>query len=422
MEWMFDNYIWASAFLLSVAVGAGLACQKKQFGAILKGAFNAVCGYLIFWVGAKIMVAVTAPIAGAFSAVSGVKVMIASNEAAVAIGFSRYAPSSMLILICSCAFNLIIARCKKCNAVFLTGHVLLFTSSMLAVMMEALTIWPIFVQAVVGGAAATLINILSMAMCQKYVNQITKNTALVLAHTGNPSVFIAGWLGTKFGNPDNSAEQWKIPQKWSFFREASIASAATMSVVFTALCLAVNSQNPDIFGNYGPVGYGVVSGVLFGIGIHIILLGIRMVTADLVTTLKLAVDKLAPGAKLGLDSPLFMNFAPNSWLLGFLISYPLCLVLALLLAGPVGLPYVAIVCSVPCFFDAGIAAVIGNATGGIRGVIISAVAHSVITVTGLSMLSSLIPLLQDSAIIWGGPDAAVFGTILAYILNLVGGV
>lgn len=414
--WLPSGGFWIPGACLAGLVLLGLLLQKKPAAAILTGMFNAVCGYFLLCLGAGLILGVTRPVSQMIADATGVHIVFGSNEAAVALFFSRYVLLSLGILMAMCALNIALARYTKYKVVFFTGHVLVFTATMLAVLLRTLTDWPAWIIVPVGGTIGLGINLLSMAMCQKYIDLLPNGRCVALAHTGNVSVLLTGVLASKLGKKEDSAERCRVSSKWSFFRDASVASAATMTVLFFALRLIAGGWASAA----DAVGFALKNGVLFGISISIILLGIRFTTGDLVSTMKFFVDKLAPGAKLGVDAPMFFSCAQKSWLLAFLIAYPLSLLFSWILAGVVGLPCVAMVCSVPCFFDAGIAGVVGNAVGGRRGVFLGGVIHALVMAVGLSLLGALVPLAQETGVIWGGPDAAAFGTILGFIFKAVG--
>ena len=415
----FGGDFWFTGSCLACFVLLGLLFQRKPINAVLAGLLNVVCGYFMLCIGAGFIANVTRPISQTIAAATGTKIVFASNEAAVALYFSRYTMLSVGILVVMCALNIVLARFTRYKVIFFTGHVLLFTAGMLAALQQALTNWPMWCMVLTGGVAGLCINVISMRACQRYIDLLPHHAGTVaLAHTGTISVFLTGLLASKLGNREDSAEQWNISGKWSFFRDAPVASAVTMAVTLLILC-SVAGRVPDASeGFFGVAGYALKGGVLFGISISLILFGVRLVTGDLVSTLKFFVDKLAPGAKLGVDAPMFFSCAQKSWLLAFLVSYPLSILFSVILAWAVGLPCVSLVCSVPCFFDAGIAGVIGNTVGGKRGVLLGAAVHALLMAVGLSLLGMLVPLAQETGFIWGGPDAAFFGTILGFLLKV----
>lgn len=419
LEWIAQGAFWGPGILLAVLALIGLALQKKPATAVFTGMFNAVCGYLMLAVGAQLIRTQTVAYSASIASASGRHIVFAINEAALAVSFSRYGGIALGILLVSCALNILIARYTRCKVVFFTFHVLLFSSTMLAILLRDLTVWPVWCIIPAGGLLQLGFNLLSMKLCQRHIEPLLKGNKIALAHTANPSLWIAAHLATRFGNREDSAETWNISGKWSFFRDASIASASTMTILFLILRLSF----PGVFPG-GPMNACIEAlkgGVLFGAAVTVILSGIRFITSDLTSTLKFCINRLCPGAVLGMDAPLFFNAAPKSWLLSFLIAYPLSLVISGVLLKSTSLSCVAFLCSVPCFFDAGIAGVIGNVNGGKRGVILAAVSHALVMSVGLSLMASLLPTLQEAGSIWGGPDTAIFGTIVAYLLKWIGG-
>ena len=419
LTWIAQPMFWMAGMVLAALSLMGMALQKKPATAVLTGMFNVVCGYLMLGAGAEMILSQTAAYSASIAAAGGRHIVFASNEAALSVSFARYGGIALGILLVSCTLNLLLARYSRYKVVFFTCHVLLFSSTMLAILLKELTSWPVWVIIPAGGLIHLLYNLLSMQMCQRHIQPLLKGSSIALAHTANPSLWISAHLASRFGKKEDSAENWNISSKWSFFRDASIASAVTMTAVFFLLRLSF----PAAF-RESPVQafmQALKGGVIFGAANTIILSGIRFITSDLTATLKFCINKLCPGAILGMDAPLFFNAAPKSWLLSFLIAYPLSLVISAVLLKTTGLSCIAFLCSVPCFFDAGIAGVIGNVKGGKRGVILAAASHGLIMSVGLSLMASLLPVLQQAGAIWGGPDAALMGTAIAYLLKWIGG-
>ena len=104
----------------------------------------------------------------------------------------------------------------------------------------------------------------------------------------------------------------------------------------------------------------------FAAGVFVILAGVRLILAEIVPAFKGISEKLVPNSKPVLDCPVVYPYAPNAVLIGFISSFVggLVSMIVLALTGGVGiLPGV-----VPHFFCGATAGVIGNASGGVRGV------------------------------------------------------
>jgi PTS system ascorbate-specific IIC component len=173
-------------------------------------------------------------------------------------------------------------------------------------------------------------------------------------------------------------------------------------------------------GEQGRFMWAVMNGLSFGAGITVLLSGVRMLIGEIVPAFKGFSDLIVPEAKPGLDCPVVMPYAPTAWLLGFLISFPIGIIITLISAGPMNVQYVLIAGVIPHFFGSGPAAVYGNATGGLKGAIIASVASSIIMSFGIQ---ALIPLTGDvcigTGLTWGESEYGVWGLIFGYVLKLI---
>jgi len=165
-----------------------------------------------------------------------------------------------------------------------------------------------------------------------------------------------------------------------------------------------------------------MQGLQFGAGITVLLLGVRMVIAEIVPAFKGISDKLVPNAVPALDCPVVMPFAPNAWLLGFVVSYLVGIGFTILMGWTELLPVIIIASVIPHFFDSGPAAVFGNATGGVRGAIIAAIASSIVVTIGAAYLVGLTGPLAASGTTWCCSD---YGTVylgIGFLFRLFSGI
>ena len=134
--------------------------------------------------------------------------------------------------------------------------------------------------------------------------------------------------------------------------------------------LVANGYNPAQVWEYADGKTGIFTyifthAIYFGVGITIMLQGVRMLIAEIVPAFKGIADKFVPNAIPALDVPVIFPYAPNALVIGFLVAMVTSIITILLTAGM--FPTVVIPLVSTCFFEIGCAAIIGNATGGVRG-------------------------------------------------------
>ena len=166
----------------------------------------------------------------------------------------------------------------------------------------------------------------------------------------------------------------------------------------------------------------VAMGLQFGVGVAIILYGVRIVLGELIPAFQGIAKKVVPGAVPALDIPVVFPFAQNAVLIGFISSFIAGLISLFLIAvwfGPLWGFALILPGMVPHFFTGGGAGVFGNATGGKKG----AVAGGFINGVLVTFLPALLMLVIDklSAVsgietfrgsTFGDADFGVLGVLL----------
>ncbi len=113
-------------------------------------------------------------------------------------------------------------------------------------------------------------------------------------------------------------------------------------------------------------------------------------------------------------------YAPNALAIGFPIAMIASLV-TLVIFGLVGVKFVLLPLVVAAFFDVGPAAIMGNATGGVRGAVLASVVGGILLIV-LQALS--IPFVANSAAgfinAFGGNDFSLIAIVVGGLARLFG--
>jgi PTS system ascorbate-specific IIC component len=160
----------------------------------------------------------------------------------------------------------------------------------------------------------------------------------------------------------------------------------------------------------------------FGVGVAIILYGVRTILGELVPAFQGIAEKVVPGATPALDIPIVFPYGANAVLIGFIASFAGGLVTLVALGlwlGPVFGLALILPGMVPHFFDGGGAGVFGNATGGRRGAIIGGFVNGIIITMLPAILLLVLGGLGFANSTFGDADFGWFGSLIG--ISLLGG-
>lgn len=409
--------------LVGLVACLGLILQRKPIHVIISGTIKTIVGFLILSIGAGVIVNVLSPIGPLLGKTFGVKGVVPNDEAIAAIALMHYGSEGALVMVIGFLVNILVARFTKFKYIYMTGHHLLYTALLITVLLKVqlhLSGWPLIL---IGGTILGIYCPLTIALVQPYMKKVTGGAPIAYAHSTNLGAFLGGFLGQFVGNPEDSTENIKLPEWLSFFRDTTLATGSTMILIFVVIMLIVGPTSAvasEVLDGQNWLLWVIMQGLQFGAGVTVLLAGVRMLIAEIVPAFKGFADKIVPNALPGLDCPVVMPYAPTAWLLGFLISYPIGIILTLVMA-KMNFKYLLIAGVVPHFFASGPAAVFGNATGGKKGAILAAVVSAVLISFGNALLIPLTgDILANCGTTWGEQEYGIWGTLFGYILKFIG--
>ncbi|MFS0785353.1 PTS ascorbate transporter subunit IIC [Shouchella sp. 1P09AA] len=401
------------AIFLGLIALTGLLLLRKDFSSVVSGTAKTVIGVVILTQGTNILMNSIAPLTEGFN----VMYNIDNPEVAPALGadtiLSQYGTQIGLSMLIAFLLNLVVARFTPIKHVFLTGHMLFwFPFIFVAVGIEnnlnntQLVIFASILTA--------LYIIIAPALLRPFVRKVTGSDDFIIGHPTTILSLIAGMVGKLFGTKGRSSEDIKFPSSTEFLREISITSSIVMFFVYIVVSFIIGfDAAATAFGaEQNLVIYSVMQGILFGAGLTILLLGVRMMLAEIIPAFQGISQKWIPNAVPALDAPILFPYAPNAVLIGFIVSM-ITSVATIFITGSMGVfSFVIVPLTITCFFEIGTAAIIANGQGGLRGAIAgSAVAGIVmILLVGIS-----VPVLSGTAadwiVIFGGNDFSLWSFI-----------
>ncbi|QIK71275.1 PTS ascorbate transporter subunit IIC [Propioniciclava coleopterorum] len=434
LDFIVNQILSVPAYLVGLITAIGLAAMGKKSGQVIGGGLKATLGFLLLGAGANVVVASLEPLGNLILAATGAQGVVPTNEAIVSIAAEQFGAQVAWVMIAGFLISLVIARFTPLKYVFLTGHHMFFMATMLTVVLSVanLNAW---VLVAVGAILLGTVMTVMPAFAQPFTKDVTGNDKLAVGHFGTLGYIAAGAIGSVVGRNSKSTEDLKVPDQLRFLRDSMVSTALSMVLFYIIFCAWAWARvgNEAAFklleatdgGDF--IMKGLAQGLQFGIGVSIILYGVRTILAELVPAFEGISRKVVPGAVPALDCPIVFPFAPNAVLIGFISSFVGGLVSFFLLAtifGPAFGLALILPGMVPHFFTGGAAGVFGNATGGRRGAVIGAFTNGVLISFLPAFLLTVLGSLGFANTTFGDADFGWYGILVGNMIKLgpIGGV
>ncbi len=421
------------AILVGLIVMIGLIAMRKPVEVVISGTGKTIIGFLILSGGANIVISAILPLGLLMQQGFGLQGTLPVNEVFTAEAQKLYGTQISLVFFFAFFINLLFARFTPMKYVFLTGHHTLYASTLvtgilgLTIFKDGSEVLLILVSSIIVGFMMVFFPWLSAP----YMEKIIGSKDFVMGHFGTTNYVLAGWLGGKVGDPADSTEKIKFPKWIGFMREPLIAMGSVMVLIYVISAIAaLGAVGGDaVAGDFGNTDAwwlnALIQGLTFAGGVWVILIGVRMIVAEIVPAFRGFAEKIVPDAIPALDCPVVFPFGQNAVLVGYLTSIVGGLVaMALQIAtlpsgesmgwlGGIILPSMII-----HFFVGGTSGVYGNATGGWKGAVLggflTGLIFTLLAGTSLRAISAI--GIPNSC--FGDTDFGVVGSILAFISGL----
>ena len=416
------------AYLVGMITAVGLIALKRPAGTVIGGALKAALGFLILGAGANVVVAALNPLGNLILAVTGSQGVIPTNEVITALAAEQYGATSAYVLVVGFLVMLMLARFTPLKYIFLTGHHMVFMAMMLAVVLSVgfgpNLSWLVIL---IGGCLLGVIMVVMPAFAQPWTKRITGDDSIAIGHFGTLGYIAAGMAGQATGQRSKSTEHIDFPQNLKFLRDSMVATSLSMVMIYMVFAvwglIALPMDDAlKIFGSADGGAYimaAFAQALQFGVGVAIILYGVRTILGELVPAFQGIAEKVVPGAKPALDIPIVFPFAANAVLIGFIASFAGGLLSLGLLAwwlGPVFGLALILPGMVPHFFTGGGAGVYGNATGGRIGAVVGGFVNGILITILPAILLLVLGQLGFANSTFGDADFGWFGTLIGVSL------
>ncbi|MCP8617335.1 PTS ascorbate transporter subunit IIC [Salirhabdus salicampi] len=426
IKWMATNIFGEPAVLLGFIVLLGLVLQKKTINQTMSGTFKAIIGFLIIGVGAGVIVDALLIFQPMWAEVFNLEQEELGSFLGQGEFNAKYGSAITLAMTLGFLINVLLARFTRFKFIYLTGHMMFWTTTIFA---------GIIIHEVGHVSFGKLVVFLSIfmgvywtiqpALTQPFMRRITGNDNIALGHTSASVALLGALAGKYLGNKDNDSEKIKLPKKLEFLRDSNVITALTMGVLFLVGALIVSGKGTpgaeELIASSGDKNffvYAIIQSFQFAAGIAVVLMGVRMFIGEIVPAFNGIATKLVPGAKPALDCPVVFPYAPNAVILGFLGSFFGALLWLVVIGNTVG--YIFVPTMIVLFFHSATAGVFGNVTGGVRGALIGGFITSTVVAWGQfvmvkGLLASTVP---DTAMWAADSDMFILGPIIKVLAQL----
>lgn len=343
--------------------------------------------------------------------------LVVNNDAYSAMLADAFALTP-IILIFGMLLNIVLAKFTPFKYLFLAGNVALYMAGIITMIFTIAGLGTT-VTLVVGPILLALYMTFSPAFTQKYTSQISESKELAIANPGNNNYFLAGWLGSKFGNKEKTTEDIKVPKALSFLQDSTVTMAVAMSLLFIFMSAYVGPEFVETNLSQGQnyIAFSFMQSITFTVDVLVLMSGINMAVNELIPAFGGIGDKLIDGVVPAVDGAVMAKYSPNAMLIGFIVSLGANIVTMFLLTLTSLL--VVIPSVLQHFFVGGIAATYGNKTGGRRGAVLGALVNGLM----MGILPSIYIVysgdgLFTTNIIFSDADFAIVGILIEFFVRM----
>lgn len=415
------------AVILGIIALVGLLLQRKAVGEVISGTLKTILGVIIMIVGIVALIDALIPLQQMFETGFKIEGFVTFDEATLgaiqSANVGGIAGLVALTMLFSYILHILLARFTPFKYIYLTGHMFWIHAGAFTVLYYSfgLASWLVVALASVTNA---LYMTLAPHLAQPYMRKITGRDDIAFGHGQTLLVVTGGWLAKLVGNPEDSAENIKLPAGLSFFRDMSVSISLVMLVIaLLAMIFAGQEYVSGLAAGQNWIVFSILLALKFTAGVLVLIHGVRMLIAEIVPAFKGVADILVPGAKPALDCPVIYPFAPTSLMIGLItgtIAQVVAIVLLMLLKWPIPFPSM-----IAAFFASGSGAIFGNAVGGKRGAIIGGfwwcfAAWFLISLGYKLQIFGDLTALGAPALFFTCPDAIIPGYIIWGVAKLFG--
>ncbi len=415
-----EVFIQAPIFLGLVAL-IGLLLQRRDADEVLEGTIKTVVGIVILNAGIGVFLNSLLPLTSLLNTSFGVTGVLPDCFGPFGVAMQTYAVEVSIAFVAAFVIHLILVRIlpfPTFKNVFLTGHIMLFNTSIMTIVGRAALGLSGAGQIIFAAVMTALFWTLMPAIARPFSEPLT-NGMFTLGHLQTMDL-PTGALAGVFVKSKRS-DEIELPGILSIFSDYTVLLALLIPIVYILIGVVAGAAAvSELSGGQNWIVWLILQGFGFAAGVAIVLFGVRMFLAAMIPAFEGIAKTLLPGAQPALDSPLFFQYSPTGVILGFLSCF-VAMVIFTLVQLAIGMSIIIFPGPIFFFFDGALAGVFGDRHGGWVGAIVAgAIIGILIDLTALLVYPLQATFFEGTGLIFGGGDYVLW-TPIFWILNLIGG-
>jgi PTS system ascorbate-specific IIC component len=415
-----EVFIQAPIFLGLVAL-IGLLLQQRDADEVLEGTVKTVVGIVILNAGIGVFLGSLLPLTTLLNNSFGVTGVLPDCFGPFGVAMQTYAVQISIAFVAAFVLHLLLVRIlpfPTFKNVFLTGHIMLFNTSIATIVGNAALGLEGTGQIIFAAVLTALFWTIMPAIARPFSEPLT-NGMFTLGHLQTMDL-PAGALAGKVTSSRKSSEI-ELPGILSILTDYTVLLALLIPVLYIIIgAVAGADQVSSISGGQNWIVWLILQGFGFAAGVAVVLFGVRMFLAAMIPAFEGIASRLLPGAQPALDSPLFFQYSPTGVILGFLSCF-VAMVIFTVVQVAIGMSIIIFPGPIFFFFDGALAGVFGDRHGGWVGAIVAgAIMGVLIDVTALLIYPLQAEFFAGTGLNFGGGDYVLWAPIY-WIINLIGG-
>jgi PTS system ascorbate-specific IIC component len=414
------NIIGNPGILFGIITLVGMLLLKKSFPDILMGVVKTIIGYLILVLGCGPLQSACTPVGAWVNSLLGVQGVIPQNWIIMSTATSQFGSQVGLTVLVGFIVNLLLARFTKLKNIALTGQILVIWASFSVGIIVANPDVSFLSVVLFGGVFCGVYNWLASAVSYHFMKKSGRmSDEWSLYVTEITGIVLTSWLAPIVGNKDKRCDDIEVPESLEWLRDTTVSVSIIATIIWMIVgVIAGPARVSEFSGGQNWFIYLLFLGLNFGMGLTVVLFGVRMMLAEIVPAFKGISTRLIKDAIPGLDYPTVFQFAPMAVFIGFLSN----------LAGGILATFVMTFTNMPVvilpavwmnFWTGGMLGVFADAYGGRRGCIIMTLLLGFIVPFGWALAYPTSGIFVASNATADYTDTATIGYLYQIIVNSV---